>query len=165
MIFVVLGVSGSGKSTIGVGLADRFQLPFFDADNYHSDVNKAKMAGGTPLDDDDRQPWLETLAKLLGDHESSGGAVLACSSLKNAYRSILESQLKNKAEFIYLRGSFETIYERLKQRSEHFMNPDLLKSQFETLEEPADAFVVDIEEPVEDIIQAVEVKYRGRNQA
>jgi len=162
MIFVVLGVSGSGKSTVGAKLAERLDVPFFDADDFHSPENVAKMAGGTALNDDDRKPWLNTLASLLSEHETSGGAVLACSSLKKAYRSVLESKLKAKAEFIYLRGSFETIRERLDQRSGHFMSNDLLKSQFQTLEEPTDAFVVDIKMPVDDILKAIEVEYRGK---
>lgn len=155
MIYIVLGVSGSGKSTIGMSLASKLELPFFDADDYHSEANKNKMASGTPLTDADREPWLRELAKLLAEQEQAGGAVLACSSLKQHYREMLESGLLQPATFIYLKGSFELIYARLKARTGHFMKPELLKSQFDALEEPDDALVIDIALPVPEIVKKI----------
>jgi gluconokinase len=141
MIVILMGVSGSGKTTIGTLLAKRMATSFADADDYHSPANKAKMAAGHPLTDQDRQPWLETLNSLLLQwFEAGKGGVLACSALKDAYRKILIRGLPLKAyTFVLLDGSKETIAERLAERKNHYMNPDLLDSQFATLEPPADA--------------------------
>jgi carbohydrate kinase (thermoresistant glucokinase family) len=119
------------------------------------------MAGGTPLTDEDRKPWLMLLAEKLAKEEQLGGAVLACSSLKQSYRDILASKLSGSAEFVYLRGSYETILARMKSRSGHFMNPGLLKSQIDTLEEPSDAIIVDIELPLNEIVENIATTATG----
>lgn len=161
MIYIVLGVSGCGKSSVGKLLAQRFSLPFFDADDFHSESNKQKMASGTPLTDEDRGPWLLELSSLLAREEQNEGAVLACSGLKQSYRELLASKLSGRAEFIYLQGSFNTILNRMKKRSNHFMDPSLLQSQFETLEEPNDAITIDIELSLDRIVESIEENIAG----
>jgi gluconokinase len=144
MIVILMGVSGSGKTTIGTVLAERMHTTFADADDYHSAANKAKMAAGHPLDDQDRQPWLETLnSLLLRWFEAGKGGVLACSALKDEYRKTLVRGLTpNDYTFVLLDGSRKLIAERLSERKNHYMNPDLLDSQFATLEPPPDALRV-----------------------
>jgi gluconokinase len=141
MIVVLMGVSGSGKTTIGTLLSERMHAVFADADDFHSSANKVKMAAGHALDDQDRQPWLETLNSLLLKwFEAGKGGVLACSALKDAYRKTLVRGLPHRAfVLVLLDGSKELIAERLAKRKNHYMNPGLLDSQFATLEPPADA--------------------------
>jgi gluconokinase len=138
-----MGVSGSGKSTIGEPLAERLGWPFFDADEFHPPGNVAKMASGVPLTDADRWPWLALLnAKLKGEKN----AVLACSALKQSYRDALATGLAD-CRFVHLRGSIELIRARLAERQHRYMPASLLDSQFATLEPPRDAIEVDIAEP------------------
>ena len=141
MIVVLMGVTGSGKTTIGELLAQRTGAVFADADDYHPAANKQKMAAGHPLNDEDRQPWLETLNKLMrGWYEAAQSGVLACSALKQKYRDTLASGLPHDAlTFVWLDTPKEIIAERLAARHHEFMNPNLLQSQFDTLEPPADA--------------------------
>ena len=141
MIILLMGVSGSGKTTIGVLLAQRMGAVFADADDYHSAANKAKMAAGIPLNDADREPWLETLnALLLGWYDGGSNGVLACSALKAAYRVTLTRGMPNGAvRLVWLDGSKQLLAERLAHRENHYMNPKLLDSQIATLEPPADA--------------------------
>lgn len=134
---VVMGVCGSGKSTVGTLLAVRINGVFLDGDDFHPPENVAKMRAGTPLDDDDRKGWLEALAREI--REAKEPTVIACSALKESYRDILSG-----AEFIFLNGSEELLAERLAARQNHYMPPGLLRSQLETLEAPADALVLDI---------------------
>jgi len=151
---VVMGVSGSGKTTLGQGLSKKLSWPFFDADDFHPESNHKKLAAGIPLTDDDRAPWLQTLAELIRSHSEKGQSiVLACSALKGKYRNILRDGLK--VEFAYLKGSKELIAERLKTRKGHFMNPDLLDSQFATLEEPHSALVLDIASTPDTLVKTV----------
>ena len=152
MIVVVMGVSGSGKSTIGQMLAARLNCSFLDADEYHPPENVAKMAAGTPLTDADRWPWLE---KLNGKLIESRSAVLACSALKESYRAVLAKGLP-ECRFVHLRGSIELIRARLKERQHRYMPASLLESQFAALEPPGSAINVEIgqtpERCVEDIL-------------
>ncbi|HME74690.1 MAG TPA: gluconokinase [Mycobacterium sp.] len=128
---VVMGVSGSGKSTVGAALASRLGVPFADADAFHPAANIAKMAAGTPLTDDDRYPWLDAVGQWLADHE--GGGVMSCSALKRTYRDRLRSHCP-RIEFLHLTGSPELIARRQAGRPGHFMPSTLLQSQFDTLE-------------------------------
>src|ERR1700735_3467862 len=141
MIVVLMGVTGSGKTTIGTLLAERTGAVFADADDYHPLANKQKMAAGYPLNDDDRQPWLEKLNQLmLGWFAAGKNGVLACSALKAKYRTTLAAGMPEGAvTFVWLDGSQELLAERLSARHHEFMNPKLLESQLETLEPPKDA--------------------------
>lgn len=136
-----MGVSGSGKTTIGEVLAKKLGATFADADDYHSPANKAKMAAGHALDDADRMPWLQTLNGLLRQWVSTDQhAVLACSALKAQYRTTLEAGIDDKAlAFVWLDGPKELIAERLAARHHEYMNANLLDSQLATLEPPTDA--------------------------
>ena len=135
-IYYVMGVSGSGKTTLGKKLAESLQLPFFDGDDFHPEANIRKMSKGIPLEDADRKDWLQRLNELALTHQDTG-AVIACSALKEGYRNMLEAGLPHRVRWIYLKGSYDALYERLQKRKGHFMPPELLRSQFETLEPPA----------------------------
>ena len=144
---VVMGVSGSGKTTVGRLLAQRLGWEFADADAFHSESNVDKMRRGIPLDDADRAPWLRSLARLLDDRLGRGRSiVLACSALKRHYRDLLAGG-DERVSFVYLKGSRELILDRLRRRSGHYMKPDLLDSQFQALEEPSDAMILDVSRP------------------
>jgi len=161
MIVVLMGVTGSGKTTIGELLAERAGAVFADADDYHPVANKQKMAAGHPLNDDDRQPWLETLNKLmLGWFRQGESGILACSALKQKYRDTLSADMPPAAiTFVWLDTPKEIIAERLAARHHEFMNPNLLQSQFDTLEPPADALRIvndrDPEQVVESILKKI----------
>lgn len=141
LAIVVMGVSGSGKTTIGKVLATKLCATFADADDFHSEANKAKMAAGHPLTDEDRAPWLQVLNGLLESWVKSGRrGILACSALKAGYRQTLGAGVAaDKIAFVWLDGSKEMIAERMKARQNHFMHADMLESQLATLEPPADA--------------------------
>ena len=144
MIVVLMGVSGSGKTTIGTLLAERAGVVFADADNYHPQANKVKMAAGQPLNDLDREPWLQRLNGLLREWFAAGvGGVLACSALKESYRETLGAGMAEGAvQFVLLDGSPELIGMRLAMRKHEFMNAGLLESQLKTLERPEDGYEV-----------------------
>jgi gluconokinase len=156
VIVILMGVSGSGKSTIGEPLAERLGLPFFDADEFHPPENVAKMAAGTPLTDADRWPWLSLLNGKLKDEKN---AVLACSALKQSYRDALAQGLAD-CRFVHLRGSLELIRARLAERKHRYMPASLLESQFATLEPPAAALTVDIAQPPERCVEQIIEKIR-----
>lgn len=155
---IVMGVSGSGKSTIGDALAIRLGWAYEDGDAYHPPGNVAKMHAGHPLTDDDRWPWLRAIAEAIDQHIVTGRPiVIACSALKRAYRDILVHG-RDDIRIVYLKGSRELIARRLKARKGHFMPPGLLDSQFATLEEPvADehVMVIDIDTSVEAIVDEI----------
>ncbi|MFP8967677.1 gluconokinase [Pokkaliibacter sp. CJK22405] len=135
-VIVVMGVSGCGKSSIGMRLAGHLGVRFEEGDSYHPQSNVEKMSRGIPLDDDDRKGWLEILAGLLGTaHQHNEGLILSCSALKARYRDLLRASCPG-LQFVYLQGSFDTISERMAARAGHFMPTSLLESQFNTLEEP-----------------------------
>ena len=159
MVIIIMGVSGSGKSTIGSNLAEKLHLPYFDADDYHPIENVKKMSSGKPLNDDDRQPWLEILSDKIAEWNQTGGAVLACSALKESYRSILQSKSKN-IQFVYLKGDRDLILDRMKKRSGHYMPPELLDSQFDALEEPENTIKVSIEPSPEEIVERIVSKLK-----
>lgn len=147
MIIVVMGVAGSGKTRIGRMLADELAWPFLDADDFHPPANIAKMAKGIPLDDADRLPWLDAMhAKLT----TVPDAVVACSALKESYRRRLGAGLN--VRFVFLRASRELISKRLRKRKGHFFAPQLIDSQFDALEPPANAIEIDAGEEPETIV-------------
>ena len=155
MNFVVMGVSGCGKSTVGEQLAQQLKLPFYDGDDFHSAANVDKMAHGHPLTDDDRRDWLETLAAKLGEWEQAGGAVLACSALKEKYRVTLQSQSQQPLHWIFLDGPKELLLERMDKRKGHYMHANMLDSQLATLERPAYALRLSIEHTPEELVAEI----------
>ena len=140
-VFIIMGVSGSGKTAVGKLLSEELSIPFYDADEFHSDENIRKMATGIPLEDEDRYPWLDTLAEEI-DGWSDTGAVLACSALKEEYRRIL--QRNSAIQWVVLNGSFKLIESRLKDRSGHYMGFEMLRSQFSDLELPEYGIHLDV---------------------
>jgi len=151
---IVMGVSGCGKTTIAARLAEKLGWTFIESDNYHSKEHIRKMASGIPLTDTDRQPWLESLHDLLADlSKKNQSAVLACSALKEKYRQTLTAGLKN-IQFVYLKGDYGLIWQRMQER-QHYMKPSMLRSQFEVLEEPENALVIDIAQPPDKIISEI----------
>lgn len=144
MVIIVMGVTGSGKTTVGQRLAEALGWRFHDADDFHPAANKAKMHAGTPLTDEDRWPWLQALRDVIEQAlADQAGAVVTCSALKRAYRDVLSGGLSN-VYYVHLTGDPGVLAARLASRHGHFMNPALLDSQIATLEAPADAIDVDV---------------------
>jgi gluconokinase len=155
MVILIMGVSGSGKTTIGEGLASELDWKFRDADEFHPAANIEKMRQGIPLNDDDRRPWLQALRQAIDEAlQSNANLILACSALKAAYRQVL-GEPSDQIKFVYLKGSFELIEQRLKQRQGHYMKANLLRTQFDALEEPSDAIVVEIDQSSSAIVQQI----------
>ncbi len=154
-IIFVMGVSGSGKTTIGKILAQKMHLPFFDGDDYHPVENISKMQTGIPLDDADRYSWLKQLHGIAIECIKQNGGVIACSALKESYRKILMEGISEHVSWIYLEGQFEIIKERLEKRKEHYMPVKLLTSQFDALEIPPYAIMVSIESTPTSIVEKI----------
>jgi len=152
-LVVVMGVSGSGKTTIGAALAQRLRVPFADADDFHPQANIDKMSAGIPLTDDDRGPWLATIATWLAEH-AAGGGVASCSALKRSYRDVLAAAAP-QVFFVHLHGDPDVIAARVAGRPGHFMPAALVESQFATLEplEPGEhGAVLDVDQQVDDLV-------------
>ena len=159
MIVVVMGVAGSGKSTVGTMLADAMHSPFLDGDSLHSAANVGKMMRGIPLTDADRAPWLAAIhARLLEAFRSGRSLVVGCSALGQSYRAALAEGVA--ITWVYLKGSETLIRSRLRHRDGHYMRADMLASQFEVLEEPSGAIVADVAQPPAVIVEAVLAKLR-----
>lgn len=154
MIIVVMGVAGSGKTTVGTKLAAALHCAFLEGDGLHSQANVEKMSHGIPLTDADRAPWLEAIHSRMCDAFTAGQSlIVACSALKRSYRAKLGEGLP--ATWVYLKGSAEVIRSRLEHRAHHFMKANMLASQFEVLEEPSDAIIVDIAQPPDAIVEQI----------
>ena len=161
MTLVLMGVTGSGKTTIGRGLARVLNCPFYDADDFHPAANKEKMGKGIPLTDEDRKPWLDALRVEMGKwQKNSSQTVLACSALKQNYRDLLAEG--NLIQWIYLRGDQGTLRKRIEGRQGHFAGANLLKSQLETLEEPQDAIWIEIQDDPDRIVKAILGALKGK---
>jgi gluconokinase len=154
MIVILMGVTGTGKTTIGTLLSKQTGWPYAEGDDYHSEANKAKMHAGIPLNDEDRAPWLAALHELLhGWYVKGESGVLACSALKQVYRDTLTAEIAPEAfRFVLLKVPREVIAERLAKRPNHYMNPTLLDSQFATLEVPSNALAVSAEGTPEETV-------------
>ncbi|WP_433257212.1 gluconokinase [Streptosporangium sp. CA-135522] len=154
-LLVVMGVTGSGKTTVGAALGQRLRVPFADADDFHSAANIAKMSAGIPLDDGDRLPWLQTIGSWLARNAATGG-VVSCSALRRGYRDILRDSAP-AVSFLHLDGDAEVVRRRMAGRPGHFMPASLVASQFATLEplEPDEhGIVLDLDKPVDEIVEA-----------
>ena len=153
---VVMGVCGSGKTSVGERLGARLGVPFRDADEFHPAANIAKMSSGVPLDDNDRWPWLDAIGAAIRD--TRGGVVIACSALKRVYRDRIKAAARRPVTFVYLEGSRATLASRLGGRRGHFMPPSLLDSQLAILEPPGadeNAIAVSVELPLDGVVEAV----------
>jgi gluconokinase len=161
MVIVLMGVSGTGKTEVGTRLAKALGGEFAEGDDYHPPANVAKMQSGVPLDDADREPWLETLSREIGAWLDAGRTVvLACSALKQRYRDILKAG-RPGVRFVHLEGDADLIRERLEGRRGHYMPASLLNSQLAALEEPADAITVGIDAPPEVIVAKIQKALAG----
>ena len=162
MIAILFGVLGAGKTTLGQMLADELGWKFYEGDDFHPRANIDKMRAGEPLTDNDRQPWLETLRGLIEQClAAKRNAVLACSALKKSYRDCL--RVNEEVKFVYLRGDYELVSSQLKRRRGHFMNPELLQSQFATLEEPESgegACPIDLGRSPRELVDEIKKKLR-----
>jgi gluconokinase len=160
MVVIVMGVSGSGKTSVGLALAQRLAWAFEDADDWHPAANVEKMRNGFALTDADREPWIQSLANAIAGWVAGGrDVVLACSALRRWHRDALRSGVANAGmvRFVYLKGEYETIDQRLRSRTAHYMPESLLQSQFATLEEPdsGEALAINVRLPISEIVDTV----------
>ncbi|MFP4364465.1 MAG: gluconokinase [Spirochaetia bacterium] len=155
MVIIVMGVSGTGKTTIGKALAKKLDADFYDADDYHPKENKEKMASRKPLNDEDRKPWLRRLSRLIKNHlETNTTMVLACSALKKKYRNTLHAS-DPQVTLIFLTADYEVLKSRLQNRDSHFFPAELINSQLETLEKPEDALEIDVSACRETVLENI----------
>lgn len=154
-IIYIMGVSGSGKTTIGKKLSARTGIPFFDGDDFHSAANKEKMRAGHPLNDDDRDEWLTHINNFAKERAKDKGAIIACSALKEKYRAVLAGGIIVPVFWVFLQGDFGLILERMEERTHHYMPSSLLASQFEILETPRRAIVMDIRDEPDEIVEKI----------
>ena len=153
-VIIIIGVSGSGKTTIGRLLSGELGWKYYEGDDFHPPANIEKLKHGVPLDDADRKPWLESLRDLIRNClEQNDSAVVACSALKQRYRDFL--LVDERVILIYLKGDYELIRQRLSKRRGHFLNPNLLDSQFAALEEPKTAMQVDVSLSPAEIVKSI----------
>jgi gluconokinase len=157
MVVVLMGVTGTGKTTVGEALSARTGWPFADADDFHSAANRAKMHAGIPLTDEDREPWLESLHQQILTWLNNGvNGILACSALKQSYRAELTDGTGPRAvRFVFLTGPPELIRERMEARHGHYMPESLLPSQLATLEPPSDAIEISIDQTVPAMVDQI----------
>lgn len=151
-VIFIMGVSGSGKTSVGKLLASKMALTFIDADDHHPQINIDKMSSGVHLTDHDREPWLDRLHQIAYNHLHLG-CVIACSALKQRYRDKLSHSIEKNVQWVYLKGDYNQIFNRMKSRKGHFMNPKMLESQFTTLEEPKNAIEMSITNSPEIIVE------------
>ncbi len=156
MIIMVMGVSGCGKTTLGKRAAESLGIPYFEADEFHPEENIRKMSSGIPLNDDDRWPWLALIRDKVKEYQDKGrSAVFSCSALKESYRFFLGEGLLEPMKWVYLKGDFDTIFNRLEQRTGHYQKAGMLESQFADLEEPDYGLTLNIEADLEDKVLSV----------
>jgi carbohydrate kinase (thermoresistant glucokinase family) len=152
---ILMGVSGCGKTSVGKGLSETLDWPFYDGDDFHPQANIDKMAQGIPLNDDDRQPWLERLHALTVEClDQNRSLIVASSALKAKYRQTLRGD-RESVKFVHLVGTLDLIFARMQQRSEHYMKAEMLRSQFADLELPKHALTVRIDKPVSEIVAEI----------
>ncbi|MBL0358791.1 MAG: gluconokinase [Chitinophagaceae bacterium] len=154
-IIFIMGVSGSGKTTIGKLLAQKTGYAFYDADNFHPRQNIDKMKAGEPLTDEDRRPWLDHIHDFAAANIGTSNIIIACSALKEIYRQRLNKNIEANCRWVFLKGSYETILQRMQQRTTHYMPSSLLQSQFDALELPQQVIEADISMQPEAIVQHI----------
>lgn len=154
-LIYVMGVSGSGKTTIGQLLGQELGLPFYDGDDFHPPQNIQKMKSGQALQDEDRHDWLVNIHTFAQSLLQDQGGIIACSALKEKYRKLLSQNIAAQCFWVFLEGDFKVIQERMQKREGHFMPAKLLESQFEALEKPSPAIYIDIQNTPETIIQLI----------
>lgn len=151
-LIIIMGVSGSGKSTVGEKLSEKTGIPFFDGDDFHPQENIDKMASGQPLNDEDRLGWLKKLNQLAREQAAQNGAIIACSALKENYREILNKGLEDAVNWVVLQGSFELIRQRMQARRNHYFSASMLQSQFDALEVPAYGLHLNIDQDTSTLV-------------
>jgi gluconokinase len=164
-VFVLMGVSGTGKSTVGGAVAEELSLTFIEADDFHSQHNVQKMTGGTPLTDEDRAPWVEALVAGINARKPRRDALVACSALTKFVRDRLRAGVADPLHFILLNADPAILRQRLVERKRHFMHPELLDSQLAALDWPADATVVDVARPLDEVCADVASTIRSRQES
>jgi carbohydrate kinase (thermoresistant glucokinase family) len=160
-VFVLMGVSGAGKSTVGRRVAEGLSLIFLDGDDFHPQANIDKMAAGTPLKDEDRAPWIAALAKAINERQPSPDVIVACSALTRFVRDLLRESVTEPLHFILLTADPAIIQQRLTQRPPHFMQPGMLGSQLAALQWPSDAIVIDVARPFDAVCADVVARIRA----